>query len=460
MQSAIKLEEETTPDGGWTEAQRFAITEELKCILKDPTFNHSKRCVTLLHWIVERTLANDCDGLKERTVGMAVFGRNADYDTNNDPVVRMAANEVRKRLAMYYQNPSARRAVVRIRLLPGSYIPEFSFHKSDSMAEEETFAADDQIVARGNIDAQKTEAVATDEESDKLRATEETLSSTAPLIKKAQKATLFKRRWPILLGGALLVVVALGCTTSHMNFFHSSQYMAWAPLLAPKANPIICLSEAAYSPQESSLAQSAGGAASRRISTTNKDFSPLPLYYAFEDLNVAHKISLWLAGNDMHLTSFGSQIALRQPQDISLWEFRHQPVVLIGAADNLWASTFLSTLRFTPKRDPITGLLSIHDSQNPTRRNLTPSGPAGGNAAVDYAIVTRYQDVDTGNWIFSIGGLGPHGTEAAGQLMIDPHFTKEFPSAVRSKKNFQIIVKTIAVNGKTGIPQIVDFYAW
>src|SRR6516164_8145469 len=81
----------------WTNAQRFAISEELERILNDPIFSGSKRCVDLLRSLTEHVLAGNYDSLKERSLGVEVFGRDATYDTAADPIVRRFANEIRKR---------------------------------------------------------------------------------------------------------------------------------------------------------------------------------------------------------------------------------------------------------------------------------------------------------------------------------------------------------------------------
>jgi hypothetical protein len=94
-------------------------------IVSDGRFASSKRYPQLLRYIVEQTLAGNEDDLKERTLGVEVFHRPPDYDTNLDPVVRLCAAEVRKRLAQYYQSP-AHAGELRIELNPGSYIPVFS----------------------------------------------------------------------------------------------------------------------------------------------------------------------------------------------------------------------------------------------------------------------------------------------------------------------------------------------
>lgn len=73
---------------------------------------------------MERALQGHADPLKERTLGVDVFGREPDYDTNLDPVVRTTAVEIRKRIAQYYHEPG-HEMEIRIDFPPGTYMPEF-----------------------------------------------------------------------------------------------------------------------------------------------------------------------------------------------------------------------------------------------------------------------------------------------------------------------------------------------
>ena len=68
--------------------------------------------------------AGRADQLKERTLGVELFGRDPAYDTGEDAIVRVKANEIRRRLAQYNgtAGPGQR---VRIELPPGSYVPQF-----------------------------------------------------------------------------------------------------------------------------------------------------------------------------------------------------------------------------------------------------------------------------------------------------------------------------------------------
>jgi hypothetical protein len=100
------------------------VRSQLERLLKSDQFKNSKRCQTLLTYIVSETLAGRSDHLKERLIGINVFGRNPDYNAAEDPVVRNAAIEVRKRLAQFYMEPGST-DTIRLDLHAGSYIPEF-----------------------------------------------------------------------------------------------------------------------------------------------------------------------------------------------------------------------------------------------------------------------------------------------------------------------------------------------
>ena len=103
---------------------RTAIELELISVLEGPSFRASSRSRDFLRYVVEECLAGHEDSLKERTIGVAVLGRNLSYDTGADAVVRVRANDVRKRLAAYYER-FAPKAGTRIELPLGSYVPRF-----------------------------------------------------------------------------------------------------------------------------------------------------------------------------------------------------------------------------------------------------------------------------------------------------------------------------------------------
>src|SRR5580692_1509297 len=113
------------PDGGNgarpTEEQ---VREEMTRVLASHEFRSSKRSQDFLRFVVEHTLRGSADILKERTIGIEVFGRPTSYDPSDDATVRVKAGEVRKRLGLYYSTQGAANPL-RIEVPSGGYVPEF-----------------------------------------------------------------------------------------------------------------------------------------------------------------------------------------------------------------------------------------------------------------------------------------------------------------------------------------------
>ena len=84
----------------FTQKQREIAMEGLANILESEYFRGSQRCCHFLDYSVRYVLdGRPIDELKERTLGIEVFHKAGDYDTAQDNIVRVTANEVRKRLA-------------------------------------------------------------------------------------------------------------------------------------------------------------------------------------------------------------------------------------------------------------------------------------------------------------------------------------------------------------------------
>jgi hypothetical protein len=85
---------------------------ELERVLASHQFRTSKKCSRFLGHIVQAALEGRFDRLKERTLGIDVFGREPHYEANQDPIVRGTAGEIRKRLAQYSEPYLARAATL------------------------------------------------------------------------------------------------------------------------------------------------------------------------------------------------------------------------------------------------------------------------------------------------------------------------------------------------------------
>lgn len=81
------------------------VFAELSRILASPPFANAARSQQFLRHVVEHSLRHDEDALKEYTIAVEVFDRDASYDPSIDATVRVEAGRLRSRLRDYYAGP-------------------------------------------------------------------------------------------------------------------------------------------------------------------------------------------------------------------------------------------------------------------------------------------------------------------------------------------------------------------
>jgi Tol biopolymer transport system component len=99
------------------------VRAELDRILASEIFVRSDRLSAYLKFIVERTLAGDGETLKEQVIAVELYGKETDFSTAADPIVRVDARRLRDRLREYYASAPAGAVVITV--LKGSYTPQF-----------------------------------------------------------------------------------------------------------------------------------------------------------------------------------------------------------------------------------------------------------------------------------------------------------------------------------------------
>ncbi len=100
------------------------ILRQLQRILDSPEFNATEAQVAFLKFVVNKVIAGESDEIKGYTVATQVFGRKEDFDQNNDPIVSIHANKLRRALEHYYLT-AGREDPLCIDIPKGTYIPVF-----------------------------------------------------------------------------------------------------------------------------------------------------------------------------------------------------------------------------------------------------------------------------------------------------------------------------------------------
>ncbi|WIJ26238.1 tetratricopeptide repeat protein [Devosia sp. RR2S18] len=106
------------------ELDRAAVAEALERVLAQPEIARSPQLAQFLSYIVSRTLEGQSPAIKAYSIAVDVFGRPADFDPQNDPIVRVQARRLRALLDEYYSGAGASEEL-RIVLPLGRYVPDF-----------------------------------------------------------------------------------------------------------------------------------------------------------------------------------------------------------------------------------------------------------------------------------------------------------------------------------------------
>ena len=100
------------------------IRLQLDRLVTSGGFANADRMSGFLRYVVERALAGESDQVKEYVIGVAVFGRDEQYDPRLDSIVRVEARRLRTKLDEYYADEGRDDPIV-IRMRRGSYAATF-----------------------------------------------------------------------------------------------------------------------------------------------------------------------------------------------------------------------------------------------------------------------------------------------------------------------------------------------
>lgn len=110
-----------------------SVVSALEGILASPSFEASERNKRFLKFVVTEALAGRADHIKAYTIATVVFGRDASFDPQTDPIIRIEASRLRRALEHYYLT-AGRDAPVRIEIPKRSYVPVIVARATDAAA--------------------------------------------------------------------------------------------------------------------------------------------------------------------------------------------------------------------------------------------------------------------------------------------------------------------------------------
>lgn len=125
---------------------------QLARILASPDFDATDRDRRFLSHVVEESLAGRADRIKAYTIALEVFGRDASFDPQTDPIVRVEAGHLRRALDRYYLS-AGRTDPLLIGIPKGGYAPSFTPRPVPSAETPRTPSAPSPAPSRGPVRA-------------------------------------------------------------------------------------------------------------------------------------------------------------------------------------------------------------------------------------------------------------------------------------------------------------------
>jgi hypothetical protein len=419
-----------TSTQGFSPEQTAAILSELDAIQAGVSFSGSKRCHDFLEFIVKRALAGDYEHLTERFIGAELFGRPVDYETATDAIVRVRANDVRRRLAQHY---SVQRSTsgVTIGMVSGSYIPEFHWPAAEPVESAEPAPTSFVPAPQEDLAPPRT---------DKWIA-------VRSLIR------------PIPVAVTLLILAAI-LTAGWIRRSSAPDHALdqfWQPVFQSKSMVILRFGDTItywISPELRKSVEAGGPAITVK---------PGSIVETWSDSASAGSIRAVLTIANL-LSSHGVLSRLCWPQEIQASELERANVIYVGAFNNSWTVNLNQNLRFAfEESDTPNGHIWMIRDRNYRDRKWSMTKTYPQPIDHEYALITRIFDRDRKRVVISLGGLNQFGSQAAAEFLTDETAMAEFARNAPKgweNKNLQIVLE-MGISGDRAVnPRIAATNIW
>jgi hypothetical protein len=406
-----------------TKSDIAALQRHVKEVIEGDVFKVSHRSGQFLQYIVDQAIAGRCDVLKERVIGMELFGRSASYDTGEDAIVRVTASDVRRRLREHYGR-YGETSEFQISLPAGSYIPDIT-RKSNGAA-----AVDDKTVPQEPTLSPYDAAI--DPQPALLPAEPAVADSTVPQETPAPSQGFSKR---ILLLGALGIVIlnlaiwaAVWPRMTRTAPSPPPPIFPWSALFGSSHATELITSD----PNIAELQGITGGQLSAS-DYANHDYLLGPrkltlqeqyFYLGLLSGNKAAAVDPPIVANIAALAQISSKkIAVYGARQIQLIDLRtdNNFIFLGSPRTDPWSDLFSDQLDFKfvfDKAVQTEFILNVHPRPNEQPRYTpTARGPVTGES---FAIIALVRNPDQDGQVLLLAGATAEGTTAAGKFATDP----------------------------------------
>jgi hypothetical protein len=400
--------------------------------------------VKLLRYICSKALVDDAEPITEYTIAVDVLGKLQDFKESKDASVRVEVHRLRKRLAEYYEQEGAHHSI-RIVIPTGQYTPQFLVCGHPDVHD----VISQGLILEGHAGAPvKPALLETEPPAHDPAALQPSTPTALPQPTRSTRRVTRKQLWVWVAVGvvavlALVLAPALMRPGDPLDSF-------WHPVLS-SANPILLC-----------FGNIEGGHHSRTTAGTIEELTLLAYHGSPSEMMLVPD-AITVSRFTGLLQSKGKRYRVASQSEATFADLQYGPAVLIGLANNDWTQRLVGKLRFTLEHRP-PGRLVLSDSNNPTNEDWAVDYRMPYLSLTrDYALVVRVLDPKTEQMVVTAAGLSVFGTLAAGEFLTIPdEFRKILTVAPKGwqQKNFELVLSTDVIRGKSGHPNIVAAHFW
>ncbi|HZS05301.1 MAG TPA: hypothetical protein VFD58_10745 [Blastocatellia bacterium] len=449
------------------------VREELDKILASRYFVNAHKKKHFLRVICDFYLAGRAQELNEYVLGYDVFERDNTYNPSADPIVRVVAHEVRKKLDSYYQNEGANDEI-RLEIPAGSYQPVFTRHvpQPGQVAGENPAPSAPGVEAL--LEPRRLRGVATG-----LGLAVLGLAITVIVLAlsnrglRQQAAITSASSDPAMHGGEMwgtflkdnippVVVLSNPVVPRFANASDPELLLKEAIPLDQEAREML---QKKVIPNRGLLIPESGGSGSENVKGQQSPAAPGQLISRIILSNnfytgIGEAIGLHHLNNFFH--SAGREIILKQSRTLSAEDLKNRNVILLGGAwVNEWSGKLPENEDFVYSSN---ARVVNRNPQSGEEREYTPQfdGRTGG-LTTDYALITVKQNLTETRQVMVLSGIYSEGTEAAAEYVTNKTHLDHLNQRLRQAREsgeppyyFQALLK---VGVENGIPTTISIVA-
>lgn len=401
-------------------------------------------------------LEDNATAISELELGCNALGRRADFNPNEDNIVRVQVRQLRKKLEDFF-NTEGRDEPVILTIPKGSYVPCFSPRPEPLPAPPTS-----------------TDAAALDP------------CRPASLPDGRVVSAASGNRWISPAAGAL-VLLCLALSAVAFRFWKEAEELRarvpayedrippsddvlWSKIFAPGQTPTIVVADSCLALLQdilgvdaslrdligsSATAKTIDGLQDKKLQATLRLIATRQ-YTSLGDLNVA--------ANFLRLSEhYDARPRIRYARYLDTREFKSGNFILIGSRRGVpWVQLFEPQLNFYIEQDVKThSFRFLNRSPKPGEQPFYGSTADGTNQEASYADIAILPNLSGKGYVVIISGITMEATEAAGEMVASKDFSSELAKLLRAgpgktpARYAEILLQAKSMPGTAGVSRII-----